>query len=137
MKKTRRLRLSLGGMLILVALIAAMIAYVRPNNNQIIDVKVGTGAPVKAGDTVTVHYVGTLTDGKVFDSSKGRGQPFDSVVGRGMAIRGWDIGLIGMRVGGVRRMSVPPEQAYGKRGVPPVIPPNATLHFEVELLKIQ
>ena len=95
MKITRRLRLTLGGMLILVAVIAATIAYVRPNNNQIIDVKVGTGAPVKVGDKVTVHYVGTLTDGKVFDSSKARGQPFDSVVGQGMAIRGWTSGSSG------------------------------------------
>ena len=137
MRSTRWLRLSLGGMLILVALIAVVIAYLRPDNTQIIDVKIGTGPPIKPGDTVMVHYIGTLTGGKIFDSSKGRGQPFDFVVGRGTVIRGWDVGLVGMRVGGVRRLIIPPQQAYGDRGVPPVIPPKATLHFEVQLLTIQ
>jgi FKBP-type peptidyl-prolyl cis-trans isomerase FkpA len=137
MRKARWLRLSLGGMLILVALIAVVIAYLRPDNRRIIDVKIGTGPPVKPGDTITVHYTGKLTGGKTFDSSKARGQPFVSVVGRGMVIRGWDAGLVGMRVGGIRRLNIPPEQAYGDRGVPPVIPPKATLHFEVELLKIE
>ena len=137
MRNTRWLRLSLGGMLILVALIAVAIAYLRPENTEIVDVKVGTGPPVKPGDTVTVHYTGTLTGGKVFDSSKGRGQPFDFVVGRGMVIRGWEVGLVGMQVGGVRRLTIPPEQAYGDRGAPPVIPPKAFLHFEVELLNIK
>ena len=137
MRNTRWLRLSLGGMLILVALIAVAIAYLRPENTEIVDVKVGTGPPVKPGDTVAVHYTGSLTGGKVFDSSKGRGQPFDFVVGRGMVIRGWEAGIVGMRVGGVRRLTIPPEQAYGDRGVPPVIPPKAFLHFEVELLNIK
>ena len=124
-------------MLILVALIAVAIAYLRPENTEIVDVKVGTGPPVKPGDTVTVHYTGTLTGGKVFDSSKGHGRPFDFVVGRGMVIRGWEVGLVGMQVGGVRRLTIPPEQAYGDRGAPPVIPPKAFLHFEVELLNIK
>ena len=137
MRNTRWLRLSLGGMLILVALIAVAIAYLRPENTEIVDVKVGTGPPVKPGDTVTVHYTGTLTGGKVFDSSKGRARPFDFVVGRGMVIRGWEVGLVGMQVGGVRRLTIPPEQAYGDRGAPPVIPPKAFLHFEVELLNIK
>jgi FKBP-type peptidyl-prolyl cis-trans isomerase len=124
-------------MLILVALIAVVISYLRPEVTDIIDVKIGTGPPVKAGDTIAVHYTGTLSSGKVFDSSKGHGQPFEVAVGRGMVIRGWDVGLVGMQVGGVRRMIIPPEQAYGARGMPPVIPPNAALHFEVELLKIK
>jgi FKBP-type peptidyl-prolyl cis-trans isomerase len=134
---TRWLRLPLVGMLVLVALIAIAISYLRPENTQIIDVKIGTGPPVKPGDTVTVHYTGTLTSGKVFDSSKGRGQPFKFVVGKGQVIRGWDVGLVGMRAGGVRRLIIPPEQAYGDRGVPPVIPPKAALHFEVGLLTIE
>ena len=134
---TRRFRLHLGTLLILVALIAVVLAYLRPESGQIVDVKIGTGPPVKPGDTITVHYTGALAGGKVFDRSKDRGQPFESVVGRGMVIRGWDAGLIGMRVGGVRRLIIPPEQAYGDRGAPPIIPPKATLYFEVELLKIR
>lgn len=137
MGNARWLRLPLGGMLILVALIAVAISYLRPSETRIIDVKIGTGPPVKPGDTVTVHYTGTLTSGKVFDSSKDRAQPFDFAVGRGLVIRGWDLGLVGMRVGGVRQLIIPPEQAYGDRGAPPVIPPKATLHFEVELLKLK
>jgi FKBP-type peptidyl-prolyl cis-trans isomerase FkpA len=137
MGNRRRVRLTLGGMLILVALIAVVFAYLRPESGGITDVKIGTGPPVKPGDTVTVHYTGSLAGGKVFDSSKVSGRPFESVVGRGMVIRGWDVGLIGMRAGGVRRLIIPPEQAYGDRGAPPVIPPKATLYFEVELLKIR
>jgi FKBP-type peptidyl-prolyl cis-trans isomerase len=137
MGNTRWLRLPLGGMLILVALVAIVISYLRPESSRIIDVKIGTGPPVKPGDTVTVHYTGTLTSGKVFDSSKGRGQPFTFVVGKGKVIRGWDVGLVGMRAGGVRRLIIPPELAYGDRGAPPAIPPKAALHFEVELLTIE
>ena len=136
MRKTRWLQLSLGGMLLLVAVIAVVAAYLRPDHRPIIDVKIGTGPPVKPGDTITVHYTGTLDSSKTFDSSKARGQPFVSIVGRGQVIPGWDAGLIGMRVGGIRRLNIPPEQAYGDRGAPPIIPPKATLHFEVELLKI-
>ena len=137
MGMTRRLRFSLGGMLLLVALIAVLIAYLRPDRRAIVDVKVGTGPPVKAGDRVSVHYTGTLAGGKVFDSSKSRNQPFEFVVGRGTVIRGWEVGLVGMQAGGVRRLIIPPEQAYGDRGAPPVIPPRSTLYFEVELLKIR
>lgn len=137
MIKPRRLRLTLGGMLILVALIAVVIAYMRPVTTRIVDLKVGTGPPVKLGDILTAHYVGTLADGKVFDASKPRGQPIDFGVGRGMVIRGWDVGLIGMRAGGVRRLIIPPEEGYGKTGGGGVIPPNATLHFEIELIGIK
>lgn len=133
----RGLRFTLGGLLILMALIAVGFALVRPRSTTLEDVKVGTGRPVKAGDTVAVHYVGKLTDGTTFDSSRPRGEPFELVVGRGMVIKGWDVGLPGMRVGGIRRLGIPPQEAYGERGAPPVIPPNATLLFEVELMKIK
>jgi peptidylprolyl isomerase len=106
-------------------------------NTQVEDVKVGTGAEAKAGDSVSVHYVGTLPDGKEFDSSRKRGQPFTFPLGAGRVIRGWDLGVAGMKVGGVRKLVIPPEEAYGERGFPPVIPSNATLHFEVELVAIR
>jgi FKBP-type peptidyl-prolyl cis-trans isomerase len=123
-------------MMILVSLIALGVKYLRPRHTQVEDVKVGTGPPVKSGDLITVHYVGTLPNNKEFDSSRPRGQPFTVPVGAGRVIRGWDIGLIGMRAGGVRRLEIPPEEAYGEKGVPPVIPPHATLRFEVELLRV-
>ena len=103
---------------------------------QIKDVKVGDGAEAKAGDVVSVHYVGTLTNGKKFDSSRDRGQPFSFTLGRGQVIRGWDVGVAGMKVGGSRHLTIPPEEGYGARGAGGVIPPNATLVFEVELLKV-
>jgi FKBP-type peptidyl-prolyl cis-trans isomerase len=103
---------------------------------QIDDVKVGTGPAAKAGDTVSVHYVGTLLDGKKFDSSRDRGQPFSFTLGQGRVIRGWDLGVAGMQKGGIRKLNIPPEEGYGSRGSPGAIPPNATLLFEVELLKI-
>lgn len=135
--RPRRLRLTLGGMLILVALIAVGIAYLKPAVTRVVDVKVGTGPPVKVGDVAAVHYVGTLADGTVFDASKGRGQPFEFGVGTGMAIRGWDVGLVGMRAGGVRRLTIPPAEGYGETGSGSVIPPNATLEFEIELIGIK
>jgi FKBP-type peptidyl-prolyl cis-trans isomerase len=131
-----RLRLTIGGMLILVAVIAVGVAYLRPRHTQVEDVKVGTGPAVKPGDLITVHYVGTLPGGKEFDSSRPRGQPFTVPVGAGRVIQGWDVGLLGMQAGGVRRLVIPPEEAYGEKGAPPVIPPNATLRFEVELLQL-
>jgi FKBP-type peptidyl-prolyl cis-trans isomerase FkpA len=101
------------------------------------DLKPGNGAEAKAGDRVTVHYVGTLTDGKKFDSSRDRGSPFSFRLGAGQVIRGWDQGVPGMKVGGVRKLTIPPDMAYGARGFPPVIPPNSTLVFEVELVEIR
>lgn len=103
---------------------------------QIDDIKVGTGPEAKAGQKVTVHYVGTLTDGSKFDSSRDRGQGFDFKLGAGQVIKGWDQGVAGMKVGGVRKLTIPPELGYGAGGYPPVIPPNSTLVFEVELLKV-
>ena len=104
---------------------------------QIEDVVVGTGAEAVKGKLVSVHYTGWLTDGKKFDSSKDRGQPFRFPLGRGQVIEGWDQGVQGMKVGGKRRLVIPPDLAYGATGVPPQIPPNSTLVFEVELLGVE
>ncbi|WP_342376888.1 FKBP-type peptidyl-prolyl cis-trans isomerase [Myxococcus stipitatus] len=104
---------------------------------KIEDSKVGTGDEAKAGHTVSVHYVGTLTDGKKFDSSRDRGQPFSFKLGAGQVIQGWDQGVAGMKVGGVRKLTIPPDLGYGARGAGGVIPPNATLVFEVELLGVR
>ena len=101
------------------------------------DVVVGTGAEAKTGQTAVVHYTGWLTDGKKFDSSKDRGQPFSFPLGRGQVIKGWDEGVVGMKVGGKRELMIPPDLGYGARGAGGVIPPNATLKFEVELLDLK
>ena len=106
-----------------------------PSGLKYEDIKVGTGDAAAPGQSVSVHYTGTLTDGKKFDSSKDRGQPFEFPLGGGKVIRGWDEGVQGMKVGGVRKLTIPPELGYGARGAGGVIPPNATLIFEVELLK--
>ncbi|OFZ21087.1 MAG: peptidylprolyl isomerase [Bdellovibrionales bacterium GWB1_55_8] len=100
------------------------------------DLKKGTGAEAQPGKTVTVHYTGWLTDGKKFDSSVDRGQPFKFNLGAGQVIQGWDKGVVGMKVGGKRKLTIPPQMGYGERGAGGVIPPNATLVFEVELLGV-
>ena len=99
--------------------------------------KPGDGPEAVSGKRVTVHYTGKLTDGKVFDSSEQRNTPFPFTLGVGQVIQGWDKGVAGMKVGERRRLTIPPALAYGDRGVGQVIPPNATLIFEVELLKVE
>ena len=105
---------------------------------EVTDETVGTGAAVAAGDTVTVNYVGSLTNGTVFDASANHGSTgFSFTLGVGQVIKGWDEGIAGMKVGGKRKLVIPAELAYGSQGAGNVIPPNATLVFEVELLKVQ
>lgn len=103
---------------------------------EIEDLTVGTGAEATSGKKISVHYTGTLTDGSKFDSSLDRGQPFDIILGAGQVIQGWDQGIVGMKVGGQRKLTIPPEMGYGARGFPPVIPPNSTLVFVVQLLAV-
>ena len=105
-----------------------------PSGLIIDDVTVGSGAEASAGQEVTVHYTGWLTSGEKFDSSKDRGDPFVFPLGGGRVIKGWDEGVQGMKVGGTRKLTIPPDLGYGARGAGGVIPPNATLVFEVELL---
>jgi FKBP-type peptidyl-prolyl cis-trans isomerase FkpA len=100
------------------------------------DTVVGDGATATKGQTVSVHYTGWLTNGEKFDSSKDRNDPFQFPLGAGRVIRGWDEGVQGMKVGGTRRLTIPPQLGYGAQGAGGVIPPNATLVFEVELLAI-
>jgi FKBP-type peptidyl-prolyl cis-trans isomerase FkpA len=101
------------------------------------DTKVGTGAEAKAGQTASVHYTGWLTNGTKFDSSKDRGQPFSFRLGGGQVIKGWDEGVQGMKVGGTRKLTIPADLGYGARGAGGVIPPGATLIFDVELLGVK
>ena len=104
---------------------------------KIVDVKVGTGAVATPGELVRVHYTGWLEDGTKFDSSVDRNQPFEFPLGAGYVIQGWDKGVDGMRVGGIRRLFIPAQYGYGSRGAGDVIPPNATLIFEVQLLGVK
>lgn len=104
---------------------------------QIVDEKVGNGEEATVGKTVTVNYVGTLIDGTKFDSSYDRNQPFSFTLGVGQVIEGWDKGVLGMKVGGKRKLTIPSSLGYGDSGIPGVIPGGATLVFEVELLKVE
>lgn len=109
----------------------------EPKALKVIDLKQGTGAPVKAGDQLTVNYVGVVyKTGKQFDASYDSGQPFPFQLGGGMVIPGWDKGVVGMKVGGRRQLIIPPVLAYGAQGSPPKIPPNAALIFDIDLLKV-
>ena len=107
-----------------------------PSGLTIEDVTLGSGAAAAAGQNVTVHYTGWLTNGTKFDSSKDRNDPFVFPLGAGRVIKGWDEGVQGMKVGGKRKLTIPPALGYGARGAGAVIPPNATLVFEVELLGV-
>ena len=109
---------------------------VTPSGLKIIDVQIGTGREAVANTNVTVHYDGRLEDGKEFDSSRRRDQPFQFRLGAGQVIKGWDEGLVGMKEGGKRQLVIPPELGYGQQGAGGVIPPNATLVFDVELLRV-
>jgi peptidylprolyl isomerase len=108
-----------------------------PSGLEYIDLRVGTGRTPRPGEKVLAHYVGTFTDGKKFDSSIDRGPPFEYTFGVGQVIKGWDEGVSTMRVGGRRRLFIPPSLGYGERGVPPSIPANATLVFEIALIEIR
>lgn len=135
--------------MVIIAAFAALIYYNVNKKNQAAgemittasglqyqDLTVGTGQEAKTGDTVSVHYVGTLEDGTKFDSSRDRNQPLQVTIGAGGVIQGWEEGLQGMRVGGTRKLIVPPALAYGDQAVGDLIPANATLIFEIELLSI-
>lgn len=107
------------------------------NGLKIQDLRVGTGSEAKSGYAVAVNYLGTLENGTKFDSSYDRDQPFQFMLGAGEVIKGWDIGVVGMKVGGKRKLIIPPALGYGERGAGSMIPSNATLIFEVELLAVQ
>jgi FKBP-type peptidyl-prolyl cis-trans isomerase len=101
------------------------------------DIKPGTGAVAQTGKQVKVDYTGWLTNGKKFDSSVGTGHPFELLLGAGQVIKGWDEGIVGMKVGGKRQLRIPPDLAYGAKGYPSVIPPNSTLIFDVRLVEVK
>jgi FKBP-type peptidyl-prolyl cis-trans isomerase len=124
-------------MLVLPLLVPALLLHGGPAPKlKIHDIKVGKGAFAKRGESVTVDYTGTLTNGKKFDSSVGRA-PFVFHLGAGEVIKGWDQGVVGMRVGGTRKLTIPSDLGYGDRGYPPDIPPKATLIFVIKLIKVE
>ena len=109
---------------------------VFPEGLKVEDLITGTGEEATNGDLVTAHYLGTLQDGTKFDSSYDRGQPFQFLLGAGQVIQGWDLGVLGMKVGGKRKLTISPDLAYGSTGAGNMIPPNATLFFEIELVDL-
>ena len=139
-RRTQRLIVAAGALVILVVvallIYSALSADRSASELQSEDLVIGTGEEAQAGDTVSVHYTGWLTDGRKFDSSVDRKQPFEFPLGMGRVIKGWDEGVQGMKVGGKRKLTIPPGLGYGARGAGTAIPPNATLIFDVELLGI-
>jgi FKBP-type peptidyl-prolyl cis-trans isomerase FkpA len=141
-RKRRQITMAVIGVLAVIAIIAVVYVTLsrKPSEAadqlQTEDLVVGTGPEAKVGDRISVHYTGWLTDNTKFDSSLDSNQPYEFVLGQGDVIKGWDTGLVGMKVGGKRKLTIPPEMAYGEQGSGP-IPPNSTLIFEVELLSIQ
>ncbi len=115
-----------------------LIQYLNNHKEGVIikELVIGHGAEAIAGKSIVVHYVGKLTDGKEFDSSLKRNKPFEFKLGHGSVIKGWDIGVVGMKVGGKRQITIPPHLGYGDQGVPRLIPPDSTLIFEIELLQV-
>lgn len=141
-KQQRQRLIIVAAVVLLVAALAFIFYQLNAGSQsatlQVEDLQVGEGPAAQAGDTISVDYTGWLQDGTQFDSSRDRGQPFTFTLGQGDVIVGWDEGLIGMQVGGVRRLTIPSDKAYGASGAGGgLIPPNATLIFEVELLDIQ
>lgn len=110
--------------------------HTTPSGLQYADAVIGTGASPVDGQIVVVHFVGWLDDGVKFDSTRDRGKPFGFPLGSGQVIRGWDEGVRGMKVGGKRRLIVPPALGYGEKGIPPIVPPNARLVFDIELMRV-
>jgi len=136
MKHKARTAAALGFVLFLISCSSRTLSELKTN-----DIILGEGALAVRGTTVTVHYTGWLYEkgrrGRKFDSSLDTGQPFTFRLGAGEVIPGWDVGIIGMRVGGKRELIIPPEMGYGEAGAPPVIPPNSALDFEVQLIEVQ
>ncbi|WP_061242348.1 FKBP-type peptidyl-prolyl cis-trans isomerase [Leptospira interrogans] len=123
-------------LIFVLAILCAVVAPTFAEDLVIKEIRIGTGKEAFSGSNVTVHYVGTLTNGKKFDSSRDRKNPFTFNLGTGEVIKGWDRGVRGMKEGGIRKLTIPPELGYGSRGAGAAIPPNSTLIFEVELLKV-
>jgi len=151
--RVRNTRIAIIVILVVVVALGAFFFIQKQNQNKVVtgggnmittqsglqyqDLVVGAGAEAVPGKSVTVHYTGTLQDGSKFDSSVDRNQPFTFNLGAGQVIPGWDEGVAGMKVGGKRKLVIPPDLAYGAQGYPPVIPANATLTFDVELLEVK
>ena len=145
-RRRKRLLMTIGTGAAVVVLLAAAIATIvyfaarvepYPEGLRVENLVTGTGKKAQNGDLVTVDYTGWLYHGKKFDSSIDRGEPYPFILGAGNVIKGWDQGVVGMKVGGTRKLIIPPDLAYGAAGSPPKIPPNATLVFEVELLAVE
>ncbi|EKT86558.1 FKBP-type peptidyl-prolyl cis-trans isomerase [Leptospira santarosai] len=128
--------MKLAHLTFIIVIFCTIIAPTFAEDLVVKDIRIGTGKEAFSGSNVTVHYVGTLVSGKKFDSSRDRRTPFTFNLGAGEVIKGWDRGVRGMKEGGIRKLTIPPELGYGSRGAGAAIPPNSTLIFEVELLKV-